>query len=79
MEEEIADFKAVMLDFEARNWRHGMDILSCFALKLGFAEEFFTYAHDPKSSEYQCTLRLLRPTVSGAGDKSQRRRQLSPL
>ena len=58
-EEEIADFKAVMLDFEARNWRLGMDILSCFALKLGFAEDFFTRAHDPKSSEYQCTLRLL--------------------
>ena len=58
-EEEIADFKAVMLDFEACNWRLGMDILSCFALKLGFAEDFFTRAHDPKSSEYQCTLRLL--------------------
>lgn len=36
-----------------------MDLLSCFAVRLGFDREFFTRAHDPESSTYQSTLRLL--------------------
>ncbi len=57
--EELPGFKAVMLAFERANWALGMKVLSCFALKLGFAEDFFTEAHDPMSPEYQSTLRLI--------------------
>jgi isopenicillin N synthase-like dioxygenase len=58
-ESELTGFKAVMLDFERKNWALSMRILSCFALKLGFAEDFFTKAHDPASDGYQSTLRLI--------------------
>ena len=55
----LPGFKAVMLAFERANWALGMKVLSCFALKLGFAPDFFTDAHDPLLPEYQSTLRLL--------------------
>jgi isopenicillin N synthase-like dioxygenase len=55
----LPGFKASMLAFERANWAVGMKVLSCFALKLGFAPDFFTEAHDPLSPEYQSTLRLL--------------------
>ncbi|HZG31471.1 MAG TPA: 2-oxoglutarate and iron-dependent oxygenase domain-containing protein [Ensifer sp.] len=58
-EEELPGFKEIMLGFEAQNWQLGMRILSCFALKMGFAEDFFAKAHDPSSSAYQSTLRLI--------------------
>jgi isopenicillin N synthase-like dioxygenase len=57
--EQLAGFKAVMLGFERANWALGMKVLSCFALKLGFATDFFTECHDPLSATYQSTLRLL--------------------
>lgn len=57
--EELPGFKAAMLAFERANWALGMKVLSCFALKLGFAEDFFTDRHDPLSPDYQSTLRLL--------------------
>ncbi|MCF4165325.1 isopenicillin N synthase family oxygenase [Zavarzinia compransoris] len=57
--EELAGFKAAMLHFERANWALAMRVLSCFALKLGFAEDFFTEMHDPLSADYQSTLRLL--------------------
>ena len=56
---ELPGFRAVMLAFERANWALGMKVLSCFALKLGFTPDFFTECHDPLSSEYQSTLRLL--------------------
>ncbi len=58
-EEELAGFKDFMLEFERLNWEVGMRVLSCFALKLGFADQFFTERHDPASPMYQSTLRLL--------------------
>jgi isopenicillin N synthase-like dioxygenase len=58
-EEELPGFKETMLRFEAQNWQLGMRILSCFALKMGFAEDFFAKAHDPSSDQYQSTLRLI--------------------
>lgn len=58
-EEELPGFKEAMLRFEAQNWQLGMRILSCFALKMGFAEDFFAKAHDPSSNLYQSTLRLI--------------------
>jgi isopenicillin N synthase-like dioxygenase len=57
--DQIAGFKAAMLAFERTNWALGMKVLSCLALKLGFAPDFFTDCHDPLSSTYQSTLRLL--------------------
>jgi len=56
---ELPGFKAAMLAFERANWAVGMKVLSCFGMKLGFAPDFFTEAHDPQSPEYQSTLRLL--------------------
>jgi len=56
---ELAGFKATMLAFERANWALGMQVLSCFADKLGFAPDFFTDAHDPLSPEYQSTLRMI--------------------
>ncbi len=55
----LPQFKAQMLSFESQCWQLGMKILSCFADKLGFERDFFARAHDPKSAEYQNTLRLL--------------------
>lgn len=55
----LPEFQRVILDFEYRCWQVGMDILSCFADKLGFERDFFTHAHDRSSPEYQSTLRLL--------------------
>ena len=58
-EAELPGFKAEMLTFEQACWQLGMKVLSCFASKLGFDDEFFTRAHNPASAEYQSTLRLL--------------------
>jgi isopenicillin N synthase-like dioxygenase len=58
-DDEITGFQVAMLDFEHRNWVLGMQLLSCFALKLGFAERFFIHAHHRASDRYQCTLRLI--------------------
>ena len=57
--DELPGFKAAMLGFERANWALGMKVLSCFALKLGFAPDFFSDRHDPLSPTYQSTLRLL--------------------
>lgn len=58
-EAELPGFKEKMLRFERQNWELGMRILSCFAIKMGFAEDFFTKAHDPSSDQYQSTQRLI--------------------
>ncbi|AVR04195.1 isopenicillin N synthase family oxygenase [Pluralibacter gergoviae] len=58
-DDELPDFQAATLAFERQCWEVGMRLLSCFALKLGFADDFFTAAHDPASASYQSTLRML--------------------
>ncbi|MRW94663.1 isopenicillin N synthase family oxygenase [Duganella sp. FT80W] len=58
-EEELPGFKQTMLEFEAQCWQLGMNLLSCFADKLGFDSDFFTTAHNPEQASYQSTLRLL--------------------
>ena len=55
----LPGFEATMLAFERQAWAVGMRVLSCFATKLGFADDFFTKAHDPAQRAYQSTLRLL--------------------
>ena len=58
-ESELPDFKKDMVEFEGLCWQVATQVLSCFALKLGFGEDFFTKAHDPQLPDYQSTLRLL--------------------
>ncbi len=58
-EAELPNFESTMLAFEQQAWAVGMRVLSCFATKLGFADDFFTTAHDPSRATYQSTLRLL--------------------
>ncbi|MDY6809922.1 MAG: 2-oxoglutarate and iron-dependent oxygenase domain-containing protein, partial [Actinomycetota bacterium] len=58
-DDELAGFRTTIEDFERKCWRLAMDLLGCFADKLGLDREFFTRAHDPASSTYQSTLRLL--------------------
>lgn len=55
----ISGFTSTMRRFEHQCWETGMQVLSCFAMKLGFAEDFFTQAHNPAQPDYQSTLRLL--------------------
>jgi isopenicillin N synthase-like dioxygenase len=58
-EAAIPGFRNTMLAFERANWDVAMKVLSCFALKMGLDEAFFTGHHDPASPEYQSTLRLI--------------------
>ncbi|MPW45188.1 isopenicillin N synthase family oxygenase [Acinetobacter guerrae] len=58
-QQELPDFKDQVLNFESQCWSVGMKILSCFAYKMGFSEDFFTLAHDPSKETYQSTLRML--------------------
>ncbi|MEV6333384.1 2-oxoglutarate and iron-dependent oxygenase domain-containing protein [Nocardia vinacea] len=58
-EAEMAGFRSEILDFEHRAWTVAMRVLSCFADRLGFERDHFTKAHDPNSTQYQSTLRLL--------------------
>lgn len=58
-EGELAGFQSQMLDFERQCWEVAMRVLSCFALKMGFADDFFAQAHEPTAASYQSTLRLL--------------------
>ncbi|MBJ7290897.1 2-oxoglutarate and iron-dependent oxygenase domain-containing protein [Williamsia sp.] len=56
---ELDGFRATIESFEARCRQIAMDLLSCFADRLGFDRDFFTRAHDPSDPGYQSTLRLL--------------------
>jgi len=58
-ESELPNFKKDMVEFEGMCWQVATQVLSCFSLKLGFGEDFFTKAHDPQLPDYQSTLRLL--------------------
>ena len=72
-ESQLAVFRETLLEFEAANWRIAMQILSCFATSLGFGEDFFTELHDPASTDYQSTLRLLHyhPTEPGGAEENR--------
>lgn len=58
-DDELDGFRSTIEDFEHKCWRLAMDLLGCFAERLGLDREFFTRAHDPSSATYQSTLRLL--------------------
>lgn len=55
----LPEFRHHMLAFAEANHRLGMRILSCFAVKLGFDRDFFQHRHNPSSTRFQSTLRLL--------------------
>ncbi|MFG3430377.1 isopenicillin N synthase family dioxygenase [Streptomyces californicus] len=55
----LPGFQERTLDFEARCRSLAMNVLGCFAEKLGLPEGFFVRAHDPHSAQYQSTLRML--------------------
>ncbi len=55
----LPGFQEQILRFEHNCWVVGMQILSCFADRLGFPRSFFSQAHDPEQDTYQSTLRLL--------------------
>ena len=56
---ELAGFRVMLEAFEYQCWQLNMQVLSCFANKLGFDNDFFAQAHCRDSQEYQSTLRLL--------------------
>ncbi len=58
-DDEVHGFRSTIVSFESRCRQIAMDLLSCFADRLGFDRDFFTRAHDPASPGYQSTLRLL--------------------
>ena len=59
-EMDLPEISEVMLELENLSWTVGMQVLSCFTRRLELPGDFFSIAHDPDSSEYQSTLRLLR-------------------
>lgn len=58
-ESQLPGFKKQLLAFENSCWFLSMQLMSCFAEKLGLDKDFFTHAHNPEQSDYQSTLRLL--------------------
>lgn len=58
-ESQLSGFKRQLLAFENSCWFLSMQLMSCFAEKLGLEKDFFTRAHNPEKSDYQSTLRLL--------------------
>ena len=67
-DDELAGFRATLESFEAANRELAMRLLSSFARKLGFPDDFFTERHDPTSPEYQSTLRILHYLPMAAAD-----------
>lgn len=53
------DFKDVVASFMNKTHLLSMNILSFFAIALGFPEDFFSKAHDITRTDAQSTLRLL--------------------
>lgn len=55
----VPEFQQVMPDFEHQAWQLGMNVLSCFATRLGFERDLFTRLHNRTREDYQSSLRLL--------------------
>ncbi|WP_420451500.1 ANTAR domain-containing protein [Ilumatobacter sp.] len=67
-EDELAGFRSTMEAFEAANHAIAMRVLSTFARRLGFDDDFFAERHDRSSSRYQSTLRLLHHLPMATAD-----------
>ena len=68
-ESQLPGFKRQMLAFEKACLFLSMQLMSCFAEKLGLEKDFFTQAHNPEQPDYQSTLRLLHYYASGEAQK----------
>ncbi|RPA91871.1 Clavaminate synthase-like protein [Choiromyces venosus 120613-1] len=55
----IPEFQQTVAEFMEKTHSLSMNILSVFALALGFPEDFFVKSHDVNKSEAQSTIRLL--------------------
>ena len=64
----VPGFRETMTEMEAAAWRVAMDVLSCFADRLGFDRQFFSRAHDPAGEGYQSTVRLLHYFPMAGGE-----------
>ncbi|MEM9561301.1 MAG: 2OG-Fe(II) oxygenase family protein [Actinomycetota bacterium] len=64
----LPGFRATLEAMERASWRVAMDVLSCFADRLGFDRDFFAGAHDPDGDGYQSTVRLLHYFPMSAAD-----------
>lgn len=58
-EDALPGFADTLQAFERGAWTVAMNVLSCFADRLGFERNFFHEAHDPDGEGYQSTVRLL--------------------
>lgn len=67
----LPEFQRVILAFEYHAWRLGMNLLSCFAEKIGFDSNFFTQAHARDSKYFQSTLRLLHYLPMAISDSTE--------
>lgn len=67
-EAEVPEFRSTLLEMERRAWRVAMDVLGCFAERLGFDRDFFARAHEPDGEGYQSTVRLLHYFPMSADD-----------
>jgi isopenicillin N synthase-like dioxygenase len=70
-ESQLPGFKRQLLAFENSCWFLSMQLMSCFAEKLGLDKDFFTQTHNPEQSDYQSTLRLLHYYASAEKDSSE--------
>ena len=75
-ESQLPGFKRQLLAFEKSCWFLSMQLMGCFAEKLGLQKDFFTDSHNPEQSDYQSTLRLLHYYASD--DKNQNASQPQP-
>ena len=72
LQTQVPEFQRVVLDFEYKAWLLGMQVLSCFAEKLGFDRDFFTDAHNRAAQPYQSTLRLLHYLPMGGDEVAEK-------
>lgn len=70
-ESQLPGFQRQMLAFEHSCWFLSMQLMSCFAEKLGLDKDYFTHAHNPEQSDYQSTLRLLHYYANAEKDTKQ--------
>lgn len=68
-ESQLPGFQRQLLAFEHSCWFLSMQLMSCFAEKLGLDKDFFTQAHNPEQLDYQSTLRLLHYYASAEKDE----------
>jgi isopenicillin N synthase-like dioxygenase len=77
-ESQLPGFKRQLLAFEHSCWFLSMQLMSCFAEKLGVEKDFFTRAHNPEQPDYQSALRLLHYFAKTTEDDSAAQTEQRP-